>query len=232
MPLITTIQTGVKRAAGAAVMRFAVRAAGKAAMRLALANPAVLFVAAAGVAAVVTRQALKNRPAQPDDDVLARATITVRAPRSEVYDLWRRFDNLPRFMEHLESISIDDDRHARWTVKEGPFTLRWTTEITEDLARERIVWRSLPSSQVVSEGRAEFRDAPGGRGTEVHVELRMGALRSSAMAAPLRALLKRFTSAQLAAELVRMRQLMETGELATGIFHKLTQRPSGRGMEN
>ena len=44
-------------------------------------------------------------------------------------------------------------------------------ETVDDVPNERIAWRSLPGADVTNAGRVVFQPAPGGRGTEVRVEL-------------------------------------------------------------
>src|ERR671922_311365 len=44
-------------------------------------------------------------------------TMTVRKASEEVYGLWRRLENLPRFMSHLESVTALHDRQSHWIAK-------------------------------------------------------------------------------------------------------------------
>src|SRR5687767_9658192 len=98
--------------------------------------------------------------------------VTIDRPRDEVYRFWRDFTNLPRFMEHLESVELMDDRRSHWTAK-GPAgsSVAWDAELTGDRPGELIAWRSLEGSDVANTGTVRFLDAPGGRGTEVRVSL-------------------------------------------------------------
>ncbi len=178
------------------------------------------WLLAAGGAALTARgvagRSYAWRVLATDGGVTAQRAITIRAPRMELYRFWRRLDNLPRFMDHVRSVTMEGEDRSRWVVEEGPMTLTWTTEITDDVEGRRIAWRSLPGSEVRNEGSVEFRDAPGDRGTEVHVEIRYQPPGGAVVAAPLRALLKRFTAHQFNVELARFRQLVEAGEIATG----------------
>jgi uncharacterized membrane protein len=152
--------------------------------------------------------------------VEARRSVTVLRPRSEVYRLWRRLENLPRFMNHVTDVTSEDNRVSHWVVDEGPMTLEWLAEIVEDVPDRRIAWRSIPGGDVDNEGTVEFRDAPGDRGTEVHVWIRYNPPGGLIVKSALGGLLRRFTSLQLDAELTRLRQLLETGELATGASNR------------
>jgi uncharacterized membrane protein len=103
----------------------------------------------------------------------ATAVFRVNKTSSDAYRLWRNFENLPRFMAHVAAVRVLDDRRSEWTAK-GPLDsrVRWNAEITEDEPNRRIVWRSLPDSQLETSGWVEFRDDPQGRGSTVraHVE--------------------------------------------------------------
>ena len=99
-------------------------------------------------------------------------SMSVLAPRADVYAFWRRLENLPRFMEHLRSVEALSETRSRWTAK-GPGPLpdvTWEAEVVEDVPDERIVWRSRPGSEVDNAGHVRFTDGPDGF-TEVHVRI-------------------------------------------------------------
>src|ERR1700733_12274012 len=62
----------------------------------------LLYRAVTGHCAV--RAALPARGAAHGADVKVRAQLVVNKPRDEVYAFWRRLENLPLFMKHLENI--------------------------------------------------------------------------------------------------------------------------------
>ncbi|MCC7206424.1 MAG: SRPBCC family protein [Anaerolineae bacterium] len=141
--------------------------------------------------------------------------ITIGRPRAELYAFWRDFTNLPRFMDNVEAVEILDEMRSRWTVK-GPAgtTLSWDAEIVNDVPDEKIAWRSLDNAQIANAGTVEFKDAPAGRGTEVHVVMEY-----APPAGQLGALVARATGrepkTQVRQELRRFKSLMETGETPT-----------------
>ena len=45
--------------------------------------------------------------------VTVRRTVAISKPVEEVYAFWRNFENLPRFMRHLESVTSDGARRSR-----------------------------------------------------------------------------------------------------------------------
>src|SRR6185312_9015594 len=88
---------------------------------------------------------------------------------------WRNLANVAEFMEYVESVQTlneGDDRKTRWAVK-GPAgkCLEWDAEIVNEKENELIAWRSLDGSEVANAGSVHFKDAPGGRGTEVSLEI-------------------------------------------------------------
>jgi uncharacterized membrane protein len=105
--------------------------------------------------------------------IRVKSAITVGRPVGEVYGFWRNFENLPRFMSHLESVEVQDDRRSHWTAI-GPagIKLEWDAETVEDRPNELISWRSLPNGSVETAGYVRFKPAPGNRGTEIVVEMR------------------------------------------------------------
>lgn len=143
-------------------------------------------------------------------------SATIMATPQEVYELWRDLENLPRFMSHVSSIEVEDARTSRWTVQEGPVKLAWRAELVEDEPGHRLRWRSLPGGDMWNEGVVELRPAPGDRGTVVDVKLSYRPPGGVFVASLLHGFLHELTYVQLGAELARLRQLIETGEIATG----------------
>jgi uncharacterized membrane protein len=148
--------------------------------------------------------------------------VTINRPAADIYRFWRNLSNLPRVMRHLETVRVDGER-SHW-VAHGPLGHRveWDAEIINDRPNELIAWRSLEGSEVATAGSVHFRPAPGGRGTEVHVSLKydppLGKLGSWGAW-----LLGEEPSLQVREDLLRLKQLMEAGEIAT-----TTGQPSGR----
>ncbi len=145
-----------------------------------------------------------------------RRAVTIQCSPQEVYELWRDLRNLPRFMEHVESIEIESDGVSRWRVAEGPKTLEWRAELTEDTPGRRLRWHSLPGGDIENEGVLDVYEAPGGRGTVVEVRIRYRPPGGLVVMGMLNGMLRRLPGLQLAEELARLRMLIETGELATG----------------
>lgn len=139
--------------------------------------------------------------------------VTINKPAEEVYQFWRNLENLPRFMANLESVQILDERRSRWRAK-GPAgaTVEWEAETTEDRPNELIAWQSLPGSDVQSRGRVTFCEAPGGRGTEVKVEMEYTPP-AGMLGEKVAALFGKDPKQTLREDLRRLKQVLETGEV-------------------
>jgi len=105
--------------------------------------------------------------------VKMETSVTIFRPVEELYRFWRNFENLPRFMRHLESVRTTNGNRSHWVAR-GPLDVRfeWDAEVITDATNELIGWRSLPGSTVDTAGSVHFSNAPGDRGTEGRVVLK------------------------------------------------------------
>src|SRR3569832_1447274 len=79
----------------------------------------------------------------------AKASCIVNATPEEVYQFWRIFENLPRFMRHVDSVTELGDGRSHWKVK-GPagMEVEWDATIVADVPNEVITWRTLDNAGV------------------------------------------------------------------------------------
>lgn len=148
-------------------------------------------------------------------DIYLERSIAVSKSPEECYRFWRSFENLPRFMQSLESVQQLDERRSRWIAK-GPMATRldWTSEITADRPGEEIAWRTLDDSGAAHAGSVRFEAAPAGRGTIVRVSLHYSPV-GGALGLGLVRLLGHDPQARIREDLRRFKQVMETGEIPT-----------------
>jgi uncharacterized membrane protein len=138
------------------------------------------------------------------------ASVTISKPPMEVYEFYRRLDQLPRFMEYLVSIEQHANRRSTWTARlPVGGTVSWEAEIIEDRPGQVLSWRSVEGSQIQTRGRVTFTRAPGRDMTEVRVEMQLGILGRG----PSLALARLFARPQVKGDLRRLKQVMETGEV-------------------
>jgi uncharacterized membrane protein len=201
--------------------------------RAAVVTAAVAAIAAADLATAVAALRAKRPPAEPQALDL-HASITINRARPEVYRFWHDIANLPQFMAHLESVEPLGDGRSHWKAK-GPArrTVEWDAEIVEERSDEVIVWRSTDRTPVGNAGAVHFADAPGGRGTELHVELTFDPPGGRAGAAVAK-LLGEHPAQQVRDDLRRLKQVLEAGEVVrsegspegTRAIRQLRQRPA------
>ncbi|WP_133366159.1 SRPBCC family protein [Qipengyuania sediminis] len=185
-----------------------------------------IVAGAAAVGAVLSQR--KREQAESDDapgftarrgfgkyDVVGR-TVTIRKPRAELYAFWRDFSNLATFMENLEKVTPSGaEGRSIWTIKApAGRTVDVETEIAREIEGELIAWRSTEGSDIDTEGRVTFEDAPGERGTRVSLIIAYkppGGEIGRAIAK----LFLREPAVQARHDLKRFKMLMEAGEIAT-----------------
>jgi uncharacterized membrane protein len=98
--------------------------------------------------------------------------VVIERPRDELFQFWRNFENLPRFMDNLEAVTILGPRRSHWVAKgPGGTRVEWDAEIEQEIENELISWRSLPGADVDQVGSVHFSPVHNG-GTEVRVILR------------------------------------------------------------
>jgi uncharacterized membrane protein len=145
-------------------------------------------------------------------EVQVTEAITVNRSIEEVYAFWRRFENFPRFMRHIESIT-EEGRRSHWRAV-GPAGIRveWDADLVEDRENERISWRTVEGSNVQHHGSVRFAHAPGSRGTEVRVHLHYSPP-AGRLGRGFAWLLGSDPESQIREDLRRFKQLLETGEV-------------------
>ena len=74
-------------------------------------------------------------------------TIEVDQPVKTVYNLWTHFENFPRFMSGIKEVRQLDEKHLHWKAEIGGKTKEWDAEISEQVADQRIAWRSTRGAE-------------------------------------------------------------------------------------
>jgi uncharacterized membrane protein len=142
--------------------------------------------------------------------------IEIRKQPDELYRFWRNLENLPRFMNHLESVRAIDDRISHWVAR-GPagFNVEWDAEIVNDIENELIGWRSLKGSQVDNGGSVRFEPMAGG-GTMLQVSLQYNPP-AGFVGAKIARMFGGAPEKTIAEDLQRFKELMETGNLTSTV---------------
>jgi uncharacterized membrane protein len=143
---------------------------------------------------------------------VVRKAITINRSPAECYSQWRNFERFPSFMRHIEAVEVVDQRRSHWRARAvGGRHVEWDAELTDDQPDQLLAWRSVPGSQVDNSGSVRFSPGPGGKGTELEVEMQY----QSPPGAALARLFGEEPAQQVEGDLRRFKQLMETGDIAT-----------------
>src|SRR6266481_7070427 len=132
---------------------------------LAAAGGALIYRGATGHCAVYSAAGISTA-GDRDDTTAALAgrrganveeVVTINASPDSLYAFWRRLELLPRFMDHLVSVSQLDARRSRWVAKApAGRTVEWEAEIINEITGELIAWRTVEGADVVSAGSVRF----------------------------------------------------------------------------
>jgi uncharacterized membrane protein len=145
--------------------------------------------------------------------VHVRESIRLEVPVAEVYQFWRRLENLPRFMSHLDRVTESSDGTSHW-VATGPagLAVEWDARIINEIENKLIAWQSLPGSDVVTAGSVNFDTVRGGRSTQVSVRLQYAPPAGKA-GAFIASLFGREPSQTVREDLRHVKHLLEAGEI-------------------
>ena len=196
--------------------------------RVAFATANVLAVTALDV--ICAQQLSSNESTTTGGTTVRKSLIINRSPE-ELYQFWKNFENLPRFMPHLESVSVTGEGRSHWVAKApAGSSVEWDAEVTEDVPNQKIAWRSLEGADVDNSGTVYFEKATGNRGTIVRVEIEYNPP-GGVIGAVVAKLFGEEPGQQAQESLRCLKQFMETGEvvLSDGTVWDnglLTQRPA------
>jgi uncharacterized membrane protein len=203
--------------------------------RVAFATANVLTVTALDV--ICSQQLSLSNPATAGGrSNRVNKSIVINSSPEELYQFWHDFENLPRFMHHLESVRVTGDGRSHWVAKApAGASVEWDAEVTEDRPNELIAWRSLEGADVYNRGSVRFERAPGGRGTIVRVEIDYDPP-GGGLGAAVAKLFGEEPEQQVGSDLRRFKQVIETGEvvLSEGTIHGTgaTEQRPGRPAAN
>ena len=153
---------------GGALVLMGLRKKGPIGLLMAAAGGFLIFRAAGGAQMVNQVTGGGSTSSKP---IFVEHSVVIDRPPQQVYDYWRKLDNLPQIMSHLETVTMLDERRSRWVAKAPLGThVEWEAEIVNDKPGERIGWHSLPGATVDNAGSVQFESMPNGS-TRLHVAL-------------------------------------------------------------
>lgn len=129
----------------------------------------LLYRAASGNSALYTAIG-KTKGVVHTEAINVRTSLIVNKSRFEVYQFWRKLENLPLFMHHLSSVQEIDEIHSRWEaiIPGNLGRIRWNAEIVKEEYGSFLGWHSINGSAIENAGKVEFLDTPDD-GTELRV---------------------------------------------------------------
>lgn len=100
-------------------------------------------------------------------------SIVINKPASEIYNFWRTFENLPKIMPHLESVTETNEIESHWKAKApAGITVEWDAEVYMEKVNELISWRSVEGADVNNAGSVHFEEMNNGEATKLTVMLK------------------------------------------------------------
>jgi uncharacterized membrane protein len=150
-------------------------------------------------------------PSEDGDTIEAR--VIIQRPVEEVFEFYRDLRNLPSFLGDVMAIEKVDSATYRWTI-EGPLGIRghWTTTVTEERANELIRYETAGPG---SSWEFHFAAGPEAGSTEVREVMRAPLGRVGRLAL---ALIGKFPRDEVAANLHRLKQIMEKGRVTDASY--------------
>jgi uncharacterized membrane protein len=140
--------------------------------------------------------------------VVVETSVRIDRRPADVYNYWRQFENLPRFMTHLREVRELGGAHSHWVAK-GPLgmNVEWDAEIINDIPGQLISWKTVGESDVVSAGSVQFKGD--GDGTLVRVKLQYDPP-AGKVGAAVASMLGEDPQQQAEADLRRFKELLES----------------------
>lgn len=93
-----------------------------------------------------------------------KSCIEVDAPASQCYQQWHDFENFPRFMKNVKSVTRQDDQCWHWVVN-GPLgkDIEWDAVMDGDEPSKVISWHTVSEPDVGVQGAVRFDEIDEGR---------------------------------------------------------------------
>lgn len=151
----------------------------------------------------------RNRNSQ--ENAVVTESIVINKPARELYDFWRDFTNLSKFMDNIKSVEKLDDRRSHWVIKAPVGTrVEFDSRVVDDVPGRLIAWESEEGASVPNRGRVEFVETTSGGSTNVMATISYDPP-AGAAGRLVAKLFHREPGVQAREDLARLKRLMETG---------------------
>ena len=136
-------------------------------------------------------------------------SVIINRPPREIYDFWRNFENLPQFMDNIESVTRLNEVRSHWKIKApAGASVEFNSLVTEDIPGRLIAWKSEEGASVPNRGRVEFIETSSGTGTNVRTTISYDPP-AGAFGRIVAKLFQREPGVQARQDLDRLKQLLE-----------------------
>ena len=155
-------------------------------------------------------------PLPPRSPNTIEASVQIHRDVDEVFNFYRDFRNLPHFLGDVMVVEPTGSTTSRWTIQ-GPFGVQahWTVRVTEERPNALIRYETISLPGLGASWAIHF--APGPQAGEIQVrEVMTSPLGSFGRAAL--ALIGKYPAQEVAANLHRLKQFMETGKVTDTSF--------------
>ena len=71
-----------------------------------------------------------------------KEAVDVQVPVHTAYNQWTQFEEFPKFMDGVQSVTQIDDKHLHWMAEIAGQRREWDAEIVEQVPDMRIAWTS------------------------------------------------------------------------------------------
>jgi uncharacterized membrane protein len=177
-------------------------------------RPSAAMVAGAALAGAIVGAAVpfmfarSSGSTRQESTTVEESVIIDRSPR-EIYDFWRNFENLPQFMDNIESVTKINEVRSHWVIKAPAGTsVEFNSLVTEDIPGRLIAWKSEEGATVPNRGRVEFIETSSGGGTNVRTTISYDPP-AGAFGRIVAKLFQREPGVQARQDLDRLKQLLE-----------------------
>lgn len=100
-------------------------------------------------------------------------SIIVKADVDDVFEVWKDFENFPKFMANIETVEKAPDGTSHWKMK-GPLgvSVDWDAELTRLEENQRIAWNTKDrEGDITTSGQVTFTPLPEHNETQVTVQM-------------------------------------------------------------
>src|SRR5690348_298283 len=162
------------------------------------------------VARTSRRAIMQRSSSELQDRNNIEATVIIHQPVEKVFEFYSDFRNLPSFLGDVLAVEKTGPATSRWTIQ-GPLGIQahWNIQVTEERPNELIRYETLSGPGLRTCWEINFASPRNGE-TEVREVMKMPLGRAGRAAL---ALIGKFPVHEVASNLQRLKQIMETGKV-------------------